>query len=444
MIWDLFGDVCVHHLWLEMKVQPQWSMFISQVAFFPLFNQDCDFCFAVPDDLDVALWDIHGNAIARLRAHQQRVLRCAWSPNGHWLASASADRIRLWKISAFKQSEPRGPRHEIMNSSPSHSPLVVDASHRILKVSFPGQAQDILRDVMHMDFSGLGLCVFGQYSAVAFSLDGDEQWWSFHADIIESGLLVRKRGLGSASVTCGAFPPISTVVDNSPPSFSRTSNAHDPYCVVGLDDGTVWKSQMTSNLHAEPHRFTSTTRPYLLYRHDGRVTSIHFSSDGTFLLSTSVDMTIKVLAAPESSFSLSMTLAGHESYVNTACFSPAETLIASASEDNTVRLWSTEDWSCVKVFTEHQFMVSHVAFSHDGRVVVSGDRGGRICRHTVPNSFSSSHHNRNTREDELRRDVGRKEDELGYNSGGNSLGEEDWFSAAPSHVHSTCPTSGSS
>ena len=132
MIWDLFGDVCVHHLWLEMKDQPQWSMFISQVAFFPLFNQDRDFCFAVPDDLDVALWDIHGNAIARLRAHQQRVLRCAWSPNGHWLASASADQIRLWKISACKRSEHHEPRHESMKSSPSHSPLVVDACHRIL------------------------------------------------------------------------------------------------------------------------------------------------------------------------------------------------------------------------------------------------------------------------------------------------------------------------
>ncbi|KAI0719300.1 WD40-repeat-containing domain protein [Cerioporus squamosus] len=275
MIWDQDCETCIRHLWLP------WQYDVSTTAYFPFFGQHHDLIFAHPEGVDVAIWGIHGNKIASLRAHLQLVLCCAWSPEGDWLASASSDEVHIWRTSSFypQSCEPRtAPRDPLLPA-----PFIdVHASHRRLPVPRP------MGDVTSMKLSSLELYIF---------------------------------------------------------------NFQD-------------------------------TAPYLWNQHDGSVTDVNFSSDGTLLLSTSVDMTIMVTATGSTvSPPVSRIFRGHESYVNTACFSPDGKFIASASEDRTVRLWGVDDSSCLKVFTEHTAMVSCVAFSPNGRVLYSGGRDGTICRH---------------------------------------------------------------
>jgi len=72
---------------------------------------------------------------------------------------------------------------------------------------------------------------------------------------------------------------------------------------------------------------------------------------------------------------------GHGNAVNTCVFNPDGTLIASASDDNTIRIW-TLDGKCRNTIRGHTDSVSCCAFSPDGKTLVSAswDRSVKIWR----------------------------------------------------------------
>ena len=62
------------------------------------------------------------------------------------------------------------------------------------------------------------------------------------------------------------------------------------------------------------------------------------------------------------------TISAHTNWVNSAMFSPDTRLIASGSEDNSVKLWRGE--SCIS--RGHSDQVTSVAFGSDGGVLATG------------------------------------------------------------------------
>ncbi|KAJ4039148.1 hypothetical protein NW756_009737 [Fusarium oxysporum] len=72
-----------------------------------------------------------------------------------------------------------------------------------------------------------------------------------------------------------------------------------------------------------------------------------------------------------------LTLRGHEEHIISIAFSPAHDLIASASFDNTTRIWDYVTGSERHVFQEPEQVLS-VAFSSDGMKVAVGGYGGLL------------------------------------------------------------------
>jgi WD40 repeat protein len=75
-----------------------------------------------------------------------------------------------------------------------------------------------------------------------------------------------------------------------------------------------------------------------------------------------------------------MSLNGHGSCVNSVIFSHDSKLLASGSDDHSIKLWDTDSGNCLQTFQGHQFPVKSVVFSHDSQFLASAssDRTIRI------------------------------------------------------------------
>ena len=65
------------------------------------------------------------------------------------------------------------------------------------------------------------------------------------------------------------------------------------------------------------------------------------------------------------------TFKGHTSWVRSVAFSHDGKLMASGSDEETIKLWDIDTRECVHTFEGHEGVISSVAFSSNGIVLVS-------------------------------------------------------------------------
>jgi WD40 repeat protein len=266
-------------------------------------------------DKTVKLWDAVTGALMRSLAHVDNVGSLAFSPDGRQILSGSADNtVRLW-----------------------------DAATGKLVRTFEAHTAPI--------------------ESVAFSPDGRQVvgagMWATTAKLWDTatGKLVHTLEGHSGAVLSVAFSPDGRQV------------------LSGGGDNTV--------------RLWNTATGMLvrtLAGHSERVASVAFSPDGRQMLSGSADNTVKLWDAATGA--LVHTFTGDSKGVNSVAFSPDGRLVASASgqlievgADNTaniVRLWDTETGALLRTLEGHYGAVSSVAFSPDGRQVLSGSMDATV------------------------------------------------------------------
>lgn len=125
--------------------------------------------------------------------------------------------------------------------------------------------------------------------------------------------------------------------------------------------------------------FNMASRPWTLSTlsgHDGRVLSTAISPDGSGVIATaSDDRSVRLWSGG----ACTRVLSGHTMRVNSVCWSPDGAVLASASHDSTIRLWDPKTGDCKSVIEGHSQAVNAVCYSPDGMLLASCSDDGTIA-----------------------------------------------------------------
>ena len=106
------------------------------------------------------------------------------------------------------------------------------------------------------------------------------------------------------------------------------------------------------------------------------ISSVAFSQDGNKIVTGSDDKIVRILDTLTGN--VEKTLNGHTDIIMSVSFSPDGMKIVSGSSDNTVRIWNSLDGTIIKTLDGYSGNVLSVAFSPDGKKIVFGSTNKTI------------------------------------------------------------------
>ncbi|MFH0902681.1 MAG: WD40 repeat domain-containing protein, partial [Pseudomonadota bacterium] len=281
-----------------------------------------------------------GSAVRVVGGHDSKVSSVAFSPDGSTLATGSSDRaIRIWDT-----------------ASGSLLALLLGHSDPVKQVAFAG----------------------GGKLLVSASYDKTVRLWDVaakkelsiltrHSDKI-AGLAIHPRGLlavsASADQTVRLFRAALTAatplpVGHASEAIGLALSPDGKYVASASGDGTarIWEIE-------------SGRQQAVLVGHTGRLQAVAYSPDGKLLATGAFDNSVILwnvaTAAPQ------QVLVGHRSIVSGVVFSPGG-LLASASPDDTIRLWDLDTGQSKTLVTARTAPPNGLEFSADGKLLAGYD-----------------------------------------------------------------------
>jgi len=140
----------------------------------------------------------------------------------------------------------------------------------------------------------------------------------------------------------------------------------------------VARADSLRELLTDPIKLTAA---YTVRAHDKDINTVVMSPNDAMVASGSQDSSIRLWKT--SDLTPIATLTGHKRGVWRVAFSPIDKCLASCSGDRTVKLWSMADFSCLRTFQGHTSSVLSVKFINNGMQLISGAADGLIRLWTI-------------------------------------------------------------
>ena len=118
----------------------------------------------------------------------------------------------------------------------------------------------------------------------------------------------------------------------------------------------------------------ASRKPTVFKGHTDEVTSVLFSNNQKKIITASMDRTISIWDIATKKHRV---LRGHDEGINSLCMS-SDTILASGSRDNTIRLWDISSDTCISKLTGNMGQVNAICFSNNNSVLISAGDAGRI------------------------------------------------------------------
>ncbi|KAJ6245312.1 wd40 repeat protein [Anaeramoeba flamelloides] len=298
-----------------------------------------------------------------LKGHSSDVSVLCWSTVDDFLATGSSDcTAKIWNLSNTIQIE-------------TNEPIIID---ECISLDHRKQAEQ------KYDVTSLDWRKDGKFLATA-SYDGKGKVWS--SDGILQGefyghdkpiFSIRWNESGKNLLTC-SFDKTAIIWDaNTREELQRFMFHSSPVLDIAWMDNTTFASCGSDN-NIYVCRFGETQPIATFLGHTRDVNSITWSPNKKLLASASDDQTSKIWDLSKTTPVLS--LEDHKEIVYNVKWSNTgegsnnpnlPLLLATASYDKTVRLWDIESGKCKHILEKHQGPVYPISFSPDGKYIASG------------------------------------------------------------------------
>lgn len=358
---DANGLVCLWNTETHEQRDDELRVYRGKVTALQ-FSPDARLLAAGVADGLVTVWDVaNRRRIHSFKGHLGRIHDLSFLSDGQLLASASQDGdVRVWSLAASGQSRVIGVHESHVFSvawSADGRYLAVGTGEKsmskdaIVKVWEPGTGK-----LVHEIRAGKGRAL-----ALAFSPDGRRlATGGFDSTLrlwdLDSGkLLYQRPGPVTNSddprrqaIGSLAISPDGTMIAAG---FGRPSHHQSDYEQVAL----VWDLASGRQLQQLPGHFNT-------------ICSVAFSPDGTVLATASDDQQVKLWSV--SDWRPLGTLSGTERFKSVA-FSPQGDWIVTGGESGAITVWETASRRPIRQLIGHTSAASCLVFSSDGRTLAS-------------------------------------------------------------------------